>query len=75
MVIQVLSREKQLGGSISVLFRGTTWEAKTEGSLSASAEAMGIAGCITASGEESRTLQVTWNKGYVIEIRLTQYES
>lgn len=47
VVIKVQSRKQKLGGRISVLFRGTTREGKTEGSLFAFAEAMGIAGCIS----------------------------
>lgn len=45
VAINVQLRKQKLGGNDNVLFIGTTWEAKTERSLFAFAEAIGIADC------------------------------
>lgn len=45
VVIKVQPRKRKLGGNANILFCGTTWEAKTERSLFAFAEAIELAGC------------------------------
>lgn len=45
VVMATVVIKQKLGGNANILFCGTTWEAKTERSLFAFAEAIELAGC------------------------------